>query len=111
MKWMEKLLKRIIFKNSLQVMSDGGELALHDQVKDGSVRIMVNDTGPGIPEENLEKIFDPFFTTKQKGVGLGLSIVKKIVESNGGGIRVESEEGKSTTFTISLPLSSKSGTA
>jgi len=107
-------LKRVfvnIFKNSLQVMSDNGRLTLHGQVKDGHVRIMVNDTGHGIPQENLEKIFDPFFTTKQKGVGLGLSIVKKIVESNGGGIRVESEAGKSTTFTISLPLSSKSGTA
>jgi signal transduction histidine kinase len=94
-----------IFKNSLQVMTNSGELTVRSQIRGDLVGIMVTDTGPGIAAENLEKIFDPFFTTKEKGVGLGLSIVKKIVESNGGQITVESEMGKSTTFTISLPLS------
>ena len=94
-----------VFKNSLQVMANNGELTVRSQIKGGRVGIIVSDTGPGIPAENLEQIFDPFFTTKEKGVGLGLSIVKKIVESNGGEITVESEAGKSTTFTISLPLS------
>jgi len=101
-------MKRVfinIIKNSLQVMNGSGELTVKGQIKDGFVGIMVRDTGPGIPAENLEKIFDPFFTTKEKGVGLGLSIVKKIVEGNGGQIAVESEVGKSTTFTVSLPLS------
>jgi len=96
-----------IFKNSLQVMANSGELTVRSEIKGDRVGITVSDTGPGIPADNLEQIFDPFFTTKEKGVGLGLSIVKKIVESNGGEIAVESELGKSTTFTISLPLSSE----
>jgi signal transduction histidine kinase len=98
-------MKRVlvnILKNSLQV-TDNGKLTVRSETGGDSVRIMLSDTGPGIPTENLEKIFDPFFTTKEKGVGLGLSIVKKIVESNGGEITVASEIGKSTTFTISLP--------
>ena len=101
-------IKRVfvnIFKNALQAMKDSGELTLTGQVKGNFVEIAVSDTGPGIQEENLEKIFDPFFTTKEKGVGLGLSIVKEIIEGNDGEIAVESEWGKSTTFIISLPLS------
>jgi signal transduction histidine kinase len=86
-------------------MTNSGELTLSGQIKDNLVEITVSDTGTGIPADNLERVFDPFFTTKEKGVGLGLSIVKKIIESNGGEIAVESETGKSTTFTISLPLS------
>jgi signal transduction histidine kinase len=62
-------------------------------------------------EDTLQKIFDPFFTTKEKGVGLGLSIVKKIVEGNDGEIAVESVLGEFTTFTISLPLSQKTEAA
>jgi two-component system OmpR family sensor kinase len=105
-------MKRVfinLFKNALQVMNSSGELTVRSQIKDNRIGIMVNDTGPGIPAENLEKIFDPFFTTKEKGVGLGLAIVKRIVEGNGGEIAVETEVGKFTTFTISLPLSSEAG--
>lgn len=101
-------MKRVfvnVFKNALQVITDGGKLTVSGQIKDDFVEIMVSDTGPGIPPEDLDRIFEPFFTTKEKGVGLGLSIVKKIVENNGGKIAVESELGKSATFTISLPLS------
>ena len=99
-----------IFKNSLQVMNNSGQLTVGGQVESDRVEIMVSDTGPGIPAEDLERIFDPFFTTKEKGVGLGLSIVKKIVGSNGGEITVESEVGKSTTFTIFLPLGAETET-
>jgi len=69
------------------------------------VKIRISDTGIGIEEENLEKIFDPFFTTKEpdKGTGLGLSISLRIVESMGGKIRVESEEGKGSAFEIYFP--------
>ena len=94
-----------ILKNSLQVMQDGGELTVQGQVKGDFAEITVRDTGPGIPAADMERIFDPFFTTKEKGVGLGLSIVKKVVESNDGKIAVESKEGEFTTFIISLPLS------
>ncbi len=71
----------------------------------GAVEIVISDTGCGIPEENLGKIFNPFFTTKEvaKGTGLGLSVSLSIVEKHGGTIRVESEVGKGTTFTINLP--------
>ena len=63
---------------------------------------MVGDTGVGIPFEVLEHIFEPFFTTKKEGSGLGLSTVHRIVESHGGMLQVESEEGRGTTFRICL---------
>jgi len=72
---------------------------------DRLVKARIADTGCGIKKEDLENIFDPFFTTKapDKGTGLGLSISLKIVESLGGEIRVETEEGKGTTFDIYFP--------
>jgi len=72
---------------------------------DRLVKVRISDTGSGIKKEDLENIFDPFFTTKapDKGTGLGLSISLKIVESLGGEIRVESEEGKGTGFEIYFP--------
>ena len=73
---------------------------------DRLVKIRVSDTGVGIKEEDLKKIFDPFFTTKapDKGTGLGLSISLRIVESLGGEMRVESEEGRGTAFEIYFPV-------
>ena len=72
-----------------------------------AVDLVFSDTGCGIPEENLVKIFDPFFTTKPpgKGTGLGLSICHGIILRLGGSIAVDSEVGRGTTFTITLPLS------
>lgn len=72
-----------------------------------AVDLIFNDTGCGIPEDNLGKIFDPFFTTKPpgKGTGLGLSICHGIVVRLGGKIAVDSQVGHGTTFTITLPLS------
>jgi two-component system, NtrC family, sensor kinase len=75
------------------------------------IHIAIQDTGTGIPEENLSKIFDPFFTTKPqgKGTGLGLSICHGIIERLGGRISVISELGKGSTFTIHLPIAGKKG--
>jgi len=75
---------------------------------DGHVVIEVVDNGPGMPPEILPKIFDPFFTTKEvgQGSGLGLSIVHGIVERHGGTIEVESQLGRGTTFTVTLPAAS-----
>ncbi len=66
--------------------------------------ISISDTGPGIPPEQLSRIFDPFFSTRDDGVGLGLSLVHKIVENHGGRIGVTSSHGSGTVFVISLPV-------
>jgi signal transduction histidine kinase len=71
----------------------------------GMVVLTVADTGPGIAPENLERIFDPLFSTKSFGTGLGLPIVKQIVEQHGGTIRIDSEVAHGTRVRISLPLS------
>ena len=70
------------------------------------VRVEVEDTGPGIPREALGKIFDPFYSTKPpgEGTGLGLAICLRILESYGGRIQVQSEEGSGATFTVLLPI-------
>ncbi|RLC28521.1 MAG: two-component sensor histidine kinase [Deltaproteobacteria bacterium] len=95
-----------LFLNAIQAMPNGGELEVRGSRENHSIRIDVKDTGVGIPGENLEKIFDPFFTTKEvgKGTGLGLSVSFGIIEKHHGSIRVESEEGKGSTFTVFLPV-------
>jgi two-component system NtrC family sensor kinase len=95
-----------IIKNAKEAMPKGGTLTVRTSKEDKKVLICVQDTGIGIPEEIRDKIFDAFFTTKQKvkGVGLGLSVCYGIVKDHGGNIKVESEEEKGTTFTISFPI-------
>ena len=75
---------------------------LSREVKDW-VKVSITDSGTGIPLQEKEKIFEPFYTTKDKGTGLGLSIVHKIIENHEGVIKVESEVGKGSTFTVLLP--------
>lgn len=88
--------------NGIQAMESGGQLSINVRASGSSVLITVSDTGVGIPEENKANIFDPYFTTKNKGTGLGLAVVRKIVEGHGGSVDISSLEGKGTTFTISL---------
>jgi signal transduction histidine kinase len=76
---------------------------------DQGVSVFCIDTGVGVPQENLIKIFEPLFTTKAKGIGLGLPIVKLLVEGHGGTIEVKSEVGKGTTFIVCLPLAQRQG--
>ena len=94
-----------VIKNAKEAMPKGGTLTVRTSREDDKVLIHIQDTGIGIPEEIRDKIFDAFFTTKQKvkGVGLGLSVCYGIIKDHGGEIKVESEEGKGTTFIISLP--------
>ena len=101
-----------LINNALQAMPasevESGELIIsakpNREVKEGKagVEVSFSDTGVGIPEENMKKLFEPLFTTKARGIGLGLSICKNLVENNGGEITVQSEEGEGTTVTVSL---------
>jgi signal transduction histidine kinase len=102
-----ELLKQVflnILINAVQSMPDGGEIRVTmEREADNLVVVNVQDTGSGIPRENLEKIFDPFFTTKDTGTGLGLAIVNTIMQANGGYIKVASEPGKGSVFSLSFP--------
>jgi PAS domain S-box-containing protein len=89
--------------NAVQAMPDGGRIFVNAESGDDAHVIMIGDTGIGIPEENLENLFKPLYTTKAKGTGLGLAVCKKIVDAHNGSIKVESEVGKGTIFTITLP--------
>jgi two-component system NtrC family sensor kinase len=95
-----------IIKNAKEAMLKGGTLTVRTSREDNKVLIHIQDTGIGIPEEIRDKIYEAFFTTKSKvkGVGLGLSVCYGIIKDHGGEIKVESEEEKGTTFTISLPI-------
>jgi PAS domain S-box-containing protein len=111
--------------NAVQAMPDGGCVTISTELIEpdlicnpqsatlapalragasAGVRIQVSDTGAGIPKENREKLFEPLFTTKPKGIGLGLALVKTLVEGHGGSMEVASEVGKGSTFTVRLPL-------
>jgi PAS domain S-box-containing protein len=101
-----------LFLNAIQAMPNGGELKIvasptvtysSDGSKQNFIKIIVSDTGKGIPAHIVPKIFDPFFTTKSKGIGLGLSITYQIIKKHGGTIKVESQWEKGTSFVINLP--------
>jgi signal transduction histidine kinase len=97
--------------NAYEAMGGQGRIAVSaeavrlDNGADGrdAVKIEFADNGPGIPSEVAEKVFSPFFTTKAQGSGLGLSIVRKIVDAHDGRIDVESSAARGTTFTVYLP--------
>lgn len=94
-----------LVKNSLEAMEDGGELlvsAYYDK-DEQSLVFKVQDSGKGIEKEQLERIGEPFFTTKEKGTGLGIMVTTKFVESLGGSLHYDSEVGKGTTATVTLP--------
>jgi PAS domain S-box-containing protein len=101
-----KILRVLInmLKNAVESMPNGGKICVVAEEKVNQVTIQVSDTGVGIPEEQLSKIFRPFQSTKDIGIGLGLAYCKSAVEAHGGNIVVDSEVGKGTTFTITIPL-------
>ena len=106
--WMNLLV------NAAQAVSPtGGEVHIISRILEESVEISIKDTGCGIPSENLSRIFDPFYTTKPvgKGTGLGLSISFGIVKRHGGTIRVETNLGTGTSFTVTLPIQIKISSA
>ncbi len=103
---MSQVLINLIM-NAVHAMPDGGALRVGMERANDMVMLTVADTGHGIFPEVVKKIFEPFFTTKEfgKGTGLGLTVVKGIIEEHQGSIAVESEPEKGTTFTVLLPRS------
>lgn len=93
-----------LIKNAMQAMPPQGTLTVRSGSTQEAVWMAVSDTGPGIPPEQLNRIFEPFYTTKNKGTGLGLLIVQRIIRDHGGRIELESTVGKGTTFKLWLPL-------
>jgi two-component system, NtrC family, sensor histidine kinase HydH len=79
------------------------EIASRESDGRHGIEIALSDTGPGVPAELHEQVFNPFFTTKREGVGLGLSIVSKIVDDHGGWIRVQSSPGEGACFRMFFP--------
>ncbi|MDY0375390.1 MAG: ATP-binding protein [Desulfobacterium sp.] len=91
-----------LYLNAIQAMDKGGILEVRAIVERGCLSVAVKDTGSGIARADMEKIFDPYYTTRAKGTGLGLAMVHRNLEAMGGDIRVESQEGKGTTFFINI---------
>lgn len=100
---MQQAFQNIIV-NAFQAMPDGGALEITDIYDDDVIEITFKDTGVGISPENLQRLFEPLFSTKIKGIGLGLSITKEIVELYKGKIEVESEVGVGSIFRVKLPI-------
>jgi signal transduction histidine kinase len=97
-----------LFLNALQAMPRGGVLEVRAAAQGGTAEVIIDDTGPGIPEEIRGRIFQPFFTTKATGTGLGLAVVKRIVEGHGGSIEARAAPS-GAEFCVRLPLDAGTG--
>lgn len=102
-----------IIKNAIEAMYSHGQLRITTRklkIKHGPkprlefVEILFQDSGPGIPQENIDKVLNPFFSRKKDGIGLGLAIVDHVVRLHGGGVRIENRLGKGTNVTLYLPI-------
>jgi signal transduction histidine kinase len=106
-------LKRVfinLITNALQAMPNGGEIVISSQANESSsLSVSISDTGIGISEENMRHIFEPLYSTRAKGIGLGLVIVKSIVEAHSGTVEVTSKKDEGSKFTIRLPISERGG--
>jgi signal transduction histidine kinase len=99
---LEQVLVNLV-NNALEATAENGRIVLCSGCRDEQVWFSVHDTGKGMPAEVLEKIFHPFFTTKDKGTGLGLAVIHKIITDHHGTVTVESAAGEGSTFTVRLP--------
>jgi two-component system NtrC family sensor kinase len=106
---LEQVLVNLIL-NAIQAVNENGVITVRTRMSPGRDLIVaeITDTGCGIARENLDKIFDPFFSTKKEGSGLGLAVSYGIIQNHQGRIEVESQEGRSTCFRITLPIVSAS---
>ena len=95
-----------LLTNAIDAIGKDGLVEIKSRQLDSRICISIKDDGPGIPEEKQKNVFDPFFTTKEvgKGTGLGLSVGYSIIEKMGGTIRLKSQVGKGTTFTVEVPV-------
>lgn len=93
-----------LLQNSKDAIPSNGSIRLEVFTEDANLKILISDTGCGIPDEHLEDIFEIFVTHKSGGTGLGLAIAKRTIQAHHGSITVESKVGKGTRFTILLPL-------
>ncbi|TAN75848.1 MAG: HAMP domain-containing protein [Magnetospirillum sp.] len=93
-----------LLKNAVQAMPEGGRLRFTAALDGGLLRVEIEDSGIGIPPEDLRHIFDPFFSSRKGGTGLGLWITLRLVQSMGGGIDVTSEPGRGTVFRLHVPI-------
>jgi len=92
-----------VLLNAVQAMPQGGEVTVRTRHQGRGLAVLVRDQGEGIPEQALARIFEPFFSTKRQGSGLGLPMVKRIVEQHRGAVEVTSRPGRGTLVSISLP--------
>jgi signal transduction histidine kinase len=98
-----------VIENALQAMPDGGRLQIAAQRKGAAVELAINDTGVGMDKESVRRAFEPYFSTKTAGSGLGLANAKRNVELCGGTMTLESEAGRGTTVTLTLPAAPPRG--
>ena len=112
------MLKQVflnIILNAQQAMPEGGTLVIGSNTSTNQIRqrdaqvveIVFQDSGPGIPEQNLSRIFDPFFSTKESGSGLGLAIVHNIINQHNGSVNIENSIQGGVTVNVSFPLVQK----
>jgi signal transduction histidine kinase len=102
-KQLQQVLWNVLL-NAVQAMGTDGVLTIAARRVDGRIDVLVDDTGKGIPADQMEKIFEPFYTTKHKGTGLGMTISKQIMDQHGGSITVASTVGRGTTVCLELPI-------
>jgi two-component system sensor histidine kinase HydH len=95
-----------LLQNAREMLPNGGHIKIAAEAQDETVRIVVEDDGPGVPPEKSQKIFEPYFSTKAHGTGLGLAIVRHNTEIYDGHVRVESELGQGARFILELPTRS-----
>jgi signal transduction histidine kinase len=99
-------LKQVVINlvvNAIEAMKSGGTLTARVACSADRVSIVMQDTGPGIEPQDIPNVFDPFFTTKEAGTGLGLTIVRKIVDQHAGEVHLASERGRGTRVEVTIP--------
>jgi len=93
-----------LLDNAVHAAGASGSVRVDGAVEDGAVAVAIEDSGPGVDDATRRRLFEPLVTTKQKGIGLGLALVKRIVERHEGGIEYEPREGRGARFVVRLPV-------